>query len=79
MSRLTLNEATVNVQGLYQDILISNLKDQNRACNGDVVAIEILPKANWLKNYKSMEPANALLEETAEEVLENKTDSPIMH
>jgi len=79
VSRLTLNEATVNVQGLYQDILISNLKDQNRACNGDVVAIEILPKANWLKNYKSMEPANALLEETAEEVLENKTDSPIMH
>ena len=32
----------------------------------------------WLKNYKSMEPANALLEEAAEEVLENKTDSPIM-
>lgn len=57
MSRLTLDEATVSVSGLRQEILIKSLEDQNRAVNGDVVAIEILPKTQWLKNYKSMGPA----------------------
>ena len=57
MSRLTLDEATVSVSGLRQEILIKSLDDQNRAVNGDVVAIEILPKTQWLKNYKSMGPA----------------------
>jgi len=57
VSRLTLDEATVSVSGLRQEILIKSLEDQNRAVNGDVVAIEILPKTQWLKNYKSMGPA----------------------
>lgn len=57
MSRLTLDEATVSVSGLRQEILIKTLEEQNRAVNGDVVAIEILPKTQWLKNYKSMGPA----------------------
>jgi hypothetical protein len=33
--------------------------------NGDIVAIEILPKSGWLKNFKSIEPTNALLEDVA--------------
>ena len=52
VSRLSIEEATVNVQGLRQEILISDIKSQNRALNGDIVAIEILPKKKWLKNYK---------------------------
>ncbi len=57
MSRLNLEEATINIQGLTQDILIQNLTHQNRAVNGDIVAIEILPKSQWIKNYKTMGPA----------------------
>lgn len=53
----------MNVQGLQQDVLIPNLKLQNRAWNADIVAIEILPKSQWVKNYKSLEPINALLDE----------------
>lgn len=54
MSRLDIGEATITVQGLKQDILIPTLTHQNRAVNGDIVAVEVLPKAQWLKNYKTM-------------------------
>ena len=37
--------------------MIPTLKLQNRALNGDIVAVGVLPKAQWLKNYKSMGPA----------------------
>ena len=54
VSRLTLDEATVNVSGLKQELLVQSLVDQNRALNGDIVAIEVLPKAKWISNYKQV-------------------------
>ena len=45
MSRLTIDEASVNVQGLNQELLIQSLEDQKRALNADIVAVEVLPKA----------------------------------
>lgn len=60
VSRLNMNEATVNVQGLKSEILIQDAKDQNRALNGDVVAVEILPKAKWLRGYKNVDMADAI-------------------
>jgi len=52
VSRLTLDEATVSVSGLTQDLLIQSLEHQNRALNADVVAVEVLPKAQCIKDYK---------------------------
>lgn len=45
MSRLDIEEATITVQGLNQEILIPSQTLQNRAVNGDIVAVEVLPKA----------------------------------
>jgi hypothetical protein len=60
--------------------LIPNSTSQNRACNGDVVAIEILPKTQWLKNYKSMGPAIDRID-SDDEIVENMEEikpNPIM-
>jgi len=43
VSRLVQSEAVVKVQGLVNDILLTNVTDQNRALNGDIVCIEIHP------------------------------------
>lgn len=79
VSRLTIEEATINVQGLTQEILIPNFTSQNRACNGDIVAIEVLPKNQWLKNYKSMGPAIDKIDSDEEQgEIEDLKTSPIM-
>jgi hypothetical protein len=62
------------VQGLSQDILIQSTLDQNRALNGDIVCIEILPENLWVKDYKNTEPVNALLDD-AQEVEKVVSDS----
>ena len=66
VSRLALNEATVNVSGLKQELLVQSLGDQNRALNGDIVAIEVLPKAKWISNYKSVPLDFSLLNDEGE-------------
>ena len=48
VSRMTLDEASVSVSGLRQDLLIQSLENQNRALNADIVAVEVLPKAQWI-------------------------------
>ena len=75
VSRLTLNEATVNVQGLKQEILIQDAKDQNRALNGDVVAVEVLPKTKWIKGYRSADMADVLDDKEAIEDLADEDDA----
>lgn len=45
VSRLTLDEASVSVSGLSQDLLVQSQEHQNRALNADIVAVEVLPKA----------------------------------
>ena len=56
------------MQGLKQEVLISDSKAQNRALNGDIVAVEILPKSKWLKNYKQTDMADVLDEDLPEEL-----------
>ena len=65
VSRLNLEEATVNVQGLHSELLIQSLEHQNRALNADVVAVEILPKAHWIKDYKHA-PIDTVLDQEEE-------------
>lgn len=53
--------------------------DQNRAVNGDVVAVEVLPKTAWIKNYKSMGPAlDAIDSEHSDNELELVKETPLM-
>lgn len=42
------------------------MQHQNRALNGDIVCIEIMPENKWISNYRSTEPVNALLDEAQE-------------
>ena len=65
VSRLTLEEATVSVSGLKQDLLIQSLEHQNRALNADIVAVEVLPKAQWIKDYKEV-PIDTCLDDDVE-------------
>ena len=67
ISRLVQEEATVKVQGLSQEILIANLTDQNRALNGDIVCIQILPDDQWVTNFKATDQPNALLDDNQDE------------
>lgn len=44
LSRVTLDEATVSITGLNQDLLVFNT-NQNRGLNGDIVCLEVLPES----------------------------------
>ena len=68
VSRLTLDEATVSVSGLKQELLIQSLAHQNRALNADIVAVEVLPKSQWITNYKDV-PTDKWMDEGAPEVV----------
>jgi exosome complex exonuclease DIS3/RRP44 len=78
VSRLVQTEATVKIQGLSQDILIQTTLDQNRALNGDIVCIEVLPENLWVRDYKSTEPVNALLDDAqdVEKVVSDSEEEP---
>lgn len=40
-------EGTVRVAGLHKPVLLIGRKAMNRSVDGDVVVVEILPKAEW--------------------------------
>ena len=63
MSRLTLEEATVNVQGANEPLLVIGSPNMNRATNADIVIVEVLPRDKWISNYKPGEPSNWLNED----------------
>jgi len=56
VSRLNSDEASVNVIGLKNELLIQTTENQNRALNADFVALEVLPKSQWVKNFKAVMP-----------------------
>lgn len=41
--------------------------NQNRATNGDIVCLEVLPENEWIKNFKIAEPVN-ILEQDLEKI-----------
>ena len=53
----------MNVQGLQQELVIQTRQNQNRALNGDIVAVEILPKSAWISTFKASVDDVALLNE----------------
>eukprot|EP00873_Tetraselmis_striata_P021480 jgi/Tetstr1/441744/TSEL_029965.t1 len=62
-SRYNPYEARIASEAVGQDIIISGRVDMNRAMEGDIVAVELLPEAQW-KTGASKLPSN---EDTAEE------------
>ena len=60
LSRVNLEEGTVLVEGLTDDILIMGMKNQNRALNGDIVCIQVMPERDWISNYKESDPINLI-------------------
>ena len=47
LSRTNYLEGTVNCEGLDSPVLIQGLENQNRAVDGDHVAIQLLERRNW--------------------------------
>ena len=58
ISRDDPNEATVQVDGLTNDLLVLGLKNQNRGLSGDQVCLQILPEKDWPIHYKEVSPMN---------------------
>ncbi|XP_022091521.1 exosome complex exonuclease RRP44-like [Acanthaster planci] len=63
-------EGHVSIHGEEQMIFIKGLANQNRAVNGDVVAIEILPKQQWACPSSIVAVDNAKKEEEGEKDFE---------
>lgn len=61
--------------GLSQDLLIQSLEHQNRALNADIVAVEVLPKAQWIKDYKEV-PIDTCLDDDVENAAANESQVP---
>ena len=60
--------AWVSLRGLKRDIAILGMVPRNRALDGDVVALEILPKENWKIMHEEMKYNEDLVEKTAEKL-----------
>lgn len=73
-SRVNIAESTVLVDGLTDDLLVLGLKDQNRALNGDIVCLEILPEASWVRHFKESDPQNVVDKQVALQALEDNDD-----
>jgi len=84
LSRYNPNVAYVSVDGLNRDIRVSGFVDRNRAFHGDVVAVTIYPKVEWmqvikqdildLKDVLDERDRIRLLEEALEDAALDETD-----
>ena len=52
ISRVNIDESTVMVEGLTDDILVLGAPNQNRALNGDIVCLQILQEKEWVRHFK---------------------------
>ncbi|KAL3151102.1 hypothetical protein ABBQ38_012969 [Trebouxia sp. C0009 RCD-2024] len=59
VSRFNPFEGWVGSESVGQDILISGRVDMNRALDGDVVAVELLPESQWKGERSSLPQADA--------------------
>lgn len=68
-------EATtiITINHVEQTLAIIGRSNLNRATQGDVIAIQILPKSEWLVSQISEEPDSELLESTSKETLQQST------
>eukprot|EP00200_Dunaliella_tertiolecta_P013933 CAMPEP_0202393696 /NCGR_PEP_ID=MMETSP1127-20130417/93044_1 /ASSEMBLY_ACC=CAM_ASM_000462 /TAXON_ID=3047 /ORGANISM="Dunaliella tertiolecta, Strain CCMP1320" /LENGTH=1176 /DNA_ID=CAMNT_0048996285 /DNA_START=55 /DNA_END=3585 /DNA_ORIENTATION=+ len=48
------NEAYITIPGLPHDCMLRGERAQNRAMEGDEVAVQLLPVSHWFKNYSKL-------------------------
>jgi exosome complex exonuclease DIS3/RRP44 len=73
-SRFDINEATIKINGITNDIIVKGKTNMNRGLNMDTVAIEILDENEWIeKGLRSDAIVTDILEK--EDVEDVKSDS----
>lgn len=60
VSRVNIEEATVSIEELNEDVVVLGMKNQNRALNGDIICLQILPEKEWISHFKESEPINVV-------------------
>eukprot|EP00775_Hariotina_reticulata_P011972 gene11972-12115_t len=65
VSRFNPFEGWVSSEAVGQDILISGRVDMNRAIDGDIVAVELLPESHWKGPSKVLPTAAAAADQKA--------------
>ncbi|KAF7994097.1 hypothetical protein HCN44_011366 [Aphidius gifuensis] len=60
-SRENFMEGTVNVDGMEKPIFVQTMENLNRAIDGDIVAVELLPEEEWSS------PSDVVLQDDEEE------------
>lgn len=60
VSRVNIEEATVTVEGLNDELLVLGARNLNRALNGDIVCLQVLPERDWIANFKESEMKSAI-------------------
>ena len=49
VSRFDITEATVKINGVYNDVMVKGKQELNRGLNMDTVIVEILPETQWIE------------------------------
>jgi exosome complex exonuclease DIS3/RRP44 len=60
----------------FEVIYIQGYENMNRSIDGDIVAVELLPKSQWKKFHVDSEAPDMNSVEKADEVIENEEDVP---
>lgn len=74
VSRFDINEATIKINGITNDLLVRGKENLNRGLNMDICAIEVLPESEWIeKGNRSEAIVTDILEKEVPE--DYKSDS----
>lgn len=76
ISRVNIDESTVMVEGLTDDILVLGAPNQNRALNGDIVCLQILQDKEWVRHFKQSDPINIVDKQEQLQALEDNDIVP---
>nr|XP_054755302.1 exosome complex exonuclease RRP44-like [Lytechinus pictus] len=75
-SRENFREGYVSVQGVDKMVFIKGLANQNRAVQGDIVAVEILPESQWTVPSTVIAEDKGSKEDVLDEDIDNSISSP---
>ena len=71
VSRFNIEEATVHINGITNDVLIKGKENMNRGLNMDIVAVQLLPENEWIeKGIRSEAIVTDVLEKVVNENVE---------
>lgn len=79
VSRFDINEATVLINGVHNDVLIRGKQMLNRGLSMDTVIVQILPESQWLDKSNTTTEAivTDILEKDQEKVQPSELDNDV--